>query len=475
MNFRLAFIPAFIMLVLVAFAQQEDLVLTHIDEHSSYYADQAMQIWHFAEVGYQEYKSSALLQEVMTNAGFKVTVGVADIPTAFIAEYGSGSPVIGILGEFDALPGLSQDAVPYEQPIVKGQPGHGCGHHLFGVASAAAAIAAKEWLVTTGHQGTIRYYGTPAEEGGGGKTYFVKAGLFDDADAVLHWHPSSGNGANAESSLANKSAKFRFYGKAAHAAGAPHLGRSALDGVEAMNYMVNLMREHVAPESRIHYIITEGGDAPNVVPAYAEVFYYCRHPEMEVVRSNFEWIVKAAEGAALGTDTRMEYEVIHGLYNVLPNETLSRVMFKNLNRLGGYDLTDEERAFAEKIQETFAAPSNLENTKMISPFRVSTRGTGGSTDVGDVSWVVPTAGMRAATWVPGTSSHSWQAVAAGATSIGVKGMVLAAKTMALTAVDLLNDPQTLSLAKEELLSRRGQDFVYKPLIGERNPPLDYRN
>jgi len=405
-----------------AYAQKEDLALKHIDANTTTYAEAAMQIWNFAELGYQEYQSSALLQKTLKDAGFKISTGVAGMPTAFIAEYGSGKPIIGILGEYDALPGLSQAIVPEEKPIEAGEPGHGCGHHLFGVGSAAAAIAVSEWLTKTKTTGTIRYYGTPAEEGGGGKTYMVKAGMFDDVDAVLHWHPSNNNSANASSSLANKSAKFRFYGTSAHAAGAPWFGRSALDGVESMNYMVNMMREHIPVESRIHYVITEGGKAPNVVPAFAEVFYYCRHPDMDMVKQNFEWIVKAAEGAAMGTQTRMEYEVIHGLYNVKPNETLSKVMNKNLNLIGGYEYNDEERAFAEKLQETLIAPSNLANTNAVMPYRVEEDGIGGSTDVGDVSWVVPTAGMRAATWVPGTSGHSWQAVAAGGTSIGTKGM-----------------------------------------------------
>jgi aminobenzoyl-glutamate utilization protein B len=279
----------------------------------------------------------------------------------------------------------------------------------------------------------------------------------------------------ASSSLANKSAKFRFYGISTHAAGAPQLGRSALDGVESMNFMVNMMREHISPESRIHYVITKGGDAPNIVPGFAEVFYYCRHPEMEEVNKNFEWIVQAAEGAAKGTQTSMDYEVIHGLYNIQPNETLSKLMYKNMNEVGGFIYSEEEKAFAEEIQKTLVAPSNLNNTAMVMPFKVMERGEGGSTDVGDVSWVVPTAGLSAATWVPGTSAHSWQAVAAGGTSIGIKGMILAAKTMTLTAIDLFEDPEITTKAKEELLRRRGANFVYKPLIGDRNPPLDYRN
>jgi len=457
------------------YAQREDFALRHIDANTTVYADAAMQIWNFAELGYQEYQSSSLLQKTLKDADFKITVGVAGMPTAFIAEYGSGKPVIGILGEYDALPGLSQALVTEEKPIAAGEPGHGCGHHLFGVGSAAAAIAVGEWLTKTKTTGTIRYYGAPAEEGGGGKTYMVKEGLFNDVDAVLHWHPSSGNSADAASSLANMSAKFRFYGTSSHAAGAPWFGRSALDGVESMNYMVNMMREHIPVESRIHYVITEGGDAPNVVPAFAEVFYYCRHPDMDMVRQNFDWIVKAAEGAALGTQTRMDYEVIHGLYNVQPNETLAKLMYKNLNQVGGYTYTQEERAFAEQIQLTLSAPSNLENTNMVMPYKVEEKGSGGSTDVGDVSWVVPTTGMRAATFVPGTIGHSWQAVAAGGTSIGAKGMIVAAKTMALTAIDIFKDPAIAVTAKEELVRRRGTDFKYVPLVGDREPPLDYRN
>ncbi len=459
----------------IGFAQQENTILKQIDEKAPAYAGVALQIWNFAEVGYQEYKSTALLQKTLQDAGFKITIGVAGMPTAFTAEYGSGKPIIGILGEFDALPGLSQYAVPEEKPIVQGEPGHACGHHLFGVGSAAAAIAVASWLKETNTKGTIRFYGTPAEEGGGGKVYMVKAGLFDDVDAVLHWHPSANNSADAVSSLANNSAKFRFYGTASHASSAPQFGRSALDAVESMNFMVNMMREHIPAESRIHYVITEGGKAPNVVPAFAEVFYYCRHPDMASVKKNFEWIVKAAEGAALGTQTRMDYEIINGVFNVLPNETLAKVMNRNLNLVGGYVYNDVEHAFAEKIQTTLLAPANLNNTNMIMPYKFEEKGTGGSTDVGDVSWVVPTTGLRTATFVPGSSSHSWQAVAAGGTSIGTKGMIIAAKTMALTAVDLFKDPSIMAAANEELLRRRGKDFKYEPLMGDREPPLDYRD
>jgi len=453
---------------------QEEAILQKLDTKADFYANIANQIWSNPELGYLETKSSALLQTTLADAGFTIKAGVADIPTAFVAEFGSGKPVIAILAEFDALPGVSQKAVPYKDAVVEGGPGHACGHHLFGAASVAAGITTKEWLQSSGMQGTIRVYGTPAEEGGAGKVYMARAGLLDDVDAVLHWHPSSQNDASASSSLANKSAKFRFYGEASHAAMSPERGRSALDGVESMNYMVNMLREHVPQETRIHYVITSGGEAPNVVPAFAEVFYYVRNPDVANVKTIFEKVVKAAEGAAMGTNTAMEYEVIHGLYNLLPNETLGRVMYKNLEKVGGVNYTPEERLFAEEILKTYSVKVSAEDAAKIDPFEVIEKGTGGSTDVGDVSWLVPTAGMNAATWIPGTSAHTWQAVAAGGTSIGHKGMMVAAKTITLTAIDIFKDPAVTKKALEELNKRRGKDFKYEALTGDREPPLDYR-
>ena len=411
---------------------------------------------------------------MLEKEGFTIKKGVADIPTAFVAEYGSGSPVIAILAEFDALPGVSQKAVPSRDPVVEGGAGHACGHHLFGTASSAAGIEVKKWLESSTKSGTVRVYGTPAEEGGAGKVYMVRAGLFDDVDVTLHWHPGSGNVANPGSSLANKSAKFRFYGEASHAAGSPERGRSALDGVEAMNMMVNMLREHLPQETRIHYVITRGGEAPNVVPAFAEAFYYTRHPNVANVKEIFEKVVNCAKGAALGTNTTMDYEVIHGLYNLLPNETLSKVMHSNLTKVGGVKYDDENTAFAEKILETYKGDYKLADANKIGPFTTEKRKSAGSTDVGDVSWAVPTAGMSAATWVPGTSAHTWQAVAAGGTSIGHKGLIVAAKTIALTALDIYNNPKIVEDAKKELIIQQGEDFVYDALIGDRDPPLDYR-
>lgn len=453
---------------------QENEIIQKLDKRADFYGSIADQIWSNPELGYLETESSALLQKTLSDAGFSIKAGVADIPTAFVAEFGSGKPVIAILAEFDALPGVSQKAVPFKDPVVEGGPGHACGHHLFGAASVAAGISAKEWLESSGTAGTIRVYGTPAEEGGAGKVYMARAGLLDDVDAVLHWHPSSSNDASASSSLANKSAKFRFYGEASHAAMSPERGRSALDGVESMNYMVNMMREHVPQETRMHYVITSGGEAPNVVPAYAEVFYYVRNPDVAQVKTIFERVVKAAEGAAIGTNTEMKYEVIHGLYNLLPNETLGRMMYDNLVKVGGVEYDAEEKKFAEEIMKTYNMKVTPEDAAIIDPFKVVEKGTGGSTDVGDVSWLVPTAGMGAATWVPGTSAHTWQAVAAGGTSIGKKGMMVAAKTIALTAVDIFKNPSVTKKALEELNRRRGDDFKYEALTGDREPPLDYR-
>ncbi|NRB62765.1 MAG: amidohydrolase [Saprospiraceae bacterium] len=451
-------------------------VIQWIDNNRSDYSEVAQNIWEWAELGYQEEKSSNLLQQTLQEAGFKVKAGIADIPTAFVASYGSGQPVIGIMAEFDALPGISQEAVPYRKKRPDCNTGHACGHHLFGAGSTAAAVAVKNWMQTHNIPGTIRLYGTPAEEGGAGKVYMVRSGIFDDVDAMLHWHPGNSNSADAGSSLANKSAKFRFYGAASHAAVAPERGRSALDAVEALNYMVNLMREHVPMESRIHYVITSGGEAPNVVPEFAEVFYYTRHPEMAQVRSIFDRVVKAAEGAALGTGTQMEYEVIHGVFNLLPNQVLGEHMYSNLMMVGGVDYTPDELAFAEKIMESYPdSKATMAAASSVDEFNVIERGGGGSTDVGDVSWVVPTAGMRAATWVPGTAPHSWQAVAAGGMSIGKKGMVVAAKTLALTAIDLFANPKICAKAKQELNRRRGPGFEYQALLGDREPPLDYRN
>jgi len=456
-----------------AYAADEGTVTDFLDRNADTYTGMAQSIWDQAELGYLETESSALLQAAMSAEGFRVESAVADIPTAFVASYGKGEPVIAVLAEFDALPGISQSAAPHRELVDGKNSGHACGHHLFGAGSVAAAIAVKHWMQANGVSGTLRLYGTPAEEGGSGKVYMVRAGLFDDVDVVLHWHPGDGNAANPSTSLANRSAKFRFHGLSSHAAAAPERGRSALDGVEAMNYMVNLMREHVPQETRIHYVITSGGSAPNVVPDFAEVYYYIRHPNAGTLAGIWDRVMDAAAGAAKGTGTRLESEVIHGNHSLLPNETLAAAMHANLSRVGGVEYSAAERDYAGKITSTL----NLKNDKsgqekIIQPIKMS--GGMGSTDVGDVSWLVPTTGLYTATWVPGTSAHSWQAIAAGGMSIGGKGMLVAAKTLALTMVDLLQDPQLVKAAREEMEERRGEGFVYKALLGDRPPPLDYR-
>ncbi|MCB0488091.1 MAG: amidohydrolase [Cyclobacteriaceae bacterium] len=459
---------------LAVFAQKEkDAIIKSLDAKADNYTDVARQIWENPELGYLEEKSSALLQGELQKAGFKVEKGVAGIPTAFVASYGSGKPVIGILGEFDALPGMSQEASPERKPRVAGAPGQACGHHLFGTGSMAAAIAVKDWLASSKKSGTIRFYGTPAEEGGSGKVYMVREGLFNDVDAIVSWHAGDANAANPSTNLATISGKFRFNGTSSHAAAAPEQGRSALDGVEAMDDMVNMMREHTTEGSRIHYVITKGGDAPNIVPNNAEVYYVIRHQNREEVRSMWNRVVKCAEGAAIGTETKMEYEIIGGTYDRLPNETLQKAMHANLMKVGGVSYTDADKVFAEKIQKTLAGtPPPISEAGVVEPMKAEDGKA--SADTGDVSWNVPLAAMRAATWVPGTPAHSWQAVASGGTPIGYKGMMVAAKTLALTAVDLMNDPKLIDAATKEFNERRGPGFKYEALLGNRKPALDYR-
>ena len=472
MKFLFSFI-SFMFISLSVAQKKYDIILKSIEKSTSKYENVANQIWSFAEVGYKEEQSSTLLQKTLLEEDFSIENEAANIPTAFVASYGSGSPVIAILGEYDALPGLSQQAVPYKLSANE-KAGHACGHHLFGTASAAAAIAIKNYIKNQKISGTIKYYGCPAEEGGSGKVYMVREGLFDDVDIALHWHAADENSASAGKALANKTAKFRFYGVSSHASGSPENGRSALDGVEAMNNMVNMLREHTTESTRIHYVITKGGNAPNVVPDFAEVYYYARHEKRDEVQNIFNRIVNAAKGAAIGTETTMDYEVISGVHELLHIESLQRRMHENLEKIGGYFYDEKEKAFAEKISKTLGLKLNTKYVEGVVPYDPEGKA-GGSTDVGDVSFAVPTVGLRAATWVPGTSAHSWQAVAAGGTSIGIKGMIVAAKTLALTGMQLIDDPKAILLAKKEFINQRGLNFKYIPLLGNREPALDYRN
>jgi aminobenzoyl-glutamate utilization protein B len=457
-------------------SQDQAKLIKNVEAYASRMSEVALQIWSAPELGYLETKTSALLQDELKAAGFTIETDVGGIPTAFIARGGSNEgPVIAILAEMDSLPGLAQAAEPERKPIADQASGHGCGHHLFGSAAVAAAIAVKKWLDDTGTRAQVRVYGTPAEEGGGGKVYMVRGDLFKDVDATLYFHPGDANNASQEKNLATTSAKFRFRGQSAHAAAAPERGRSALDGIEAMNFMVNYLREHIPQDSRIHYVITNGGLAPNVVPDFAESYYVVRHPDARVAAEIFERVVKAAEGAALGTGTTVEYELINGTYSTLPNDVLGRVMDANLRRVGAPKWTAEEMAFAEKLAKTLPGRNlpPLARAGEIDRYQFNTQRYS-STDSGDVSWVTPLASLRTATWVPGTAAHSWQATAAGGMSIGIKGGVVAAKTLALTVAQLAVSPDLIAAAKAEFDKSRGPGFAYKSLVGNRPPPLDYR-
>jgi aminobenzoyl-glutamate utilization protein B len=450
-------------------------LLKKMDGSAPHFAAVSRQIWELAEAGYKEVKSSELLRSELRKAGFQVTESVGDIPTAFSATWGQGKPVIGILGEFDALPGLSQETVPEHKPIVTGGPGHGCGHNLFGAGSAFAAITIKEYLGQKKSPGTIRFYGTPAEEGGGGKIYMARAGAFSDCDVILSWHPGDRNRASMGSNLANITAKFRFYGKAAHAGGSPDKGRSALDAVMLMSSAVEFMREHVPQETRIHYIITNGGGSPNTVPDFAEVYCYARHPSMPVLDGIWARIVKCAQAGALATETEMKMELVNSAYNVLPNEALARMFDANLRRLGGVRYTPEEQAFAQALSKTQQSEDALPLGSQEQIQELEREVTMASTDMGDVSWIVPTGQVTTATYIPGTAGHSWQSTACTGMSIGQKGMTLAAKAIVLTALELYSNPKQIEAARADFDKRRAGHQYRSRLPADQKPPLNYRD
>jgi aminobenzoyl-glutamate utilization protein B len=469
-------IPLATLTLLFAGPRQEGIDLGQwIDAHAERYGAISSRIWEFSEVGYKETRSAALLKEDLRSQGFQIEDTIGSMPTAFTATWGSGKPVIGILGEYDALPGLSQEAVPEKKVREAGGAGHGCGHNLFGAASAFAAVAVKQRLAAEKREGTVRFYGCPAEEGGGGKIYMVRAGAFKDCDVVLAWHPGTENRASLQSNLANITAKFRFHGRAAHAAGSPEKGRSALDGVMLFTHAVELLREHIPQATRLHYIITNGGSAPNVVPDFSEVYLYSRHPSMEVLDGIWARILKCAEGGALATETKLEVELVNSAYNLLPNDALAKLFDANLRRVGGIQYTAEEQAFAEAIRGTLPAGEKgaAGSEKTIAPIEQGVGG--GSTDVSDVSWVVPTAQFNTATFVPGTPGHSWQAVACSGSSVGRKGMILAAKVLALTAWDLFTTPAQVEAARDSFKKRSEGKEYRSRLPSTQKPPLNYRD
>jgi aminobenzoyl-glutamate utilization protein B len=449
-----------------------DGVLDRVTAHAEKFEAISRQIWETPELGFHENKSSGLLQNELRANGFMVKAALAGMPTAFTAEFGSGKPVIALMGEFDALPGLSQKESPEMSPVTEGGPGHGCGHNLLGSASALAAVAVKEEMQARGLKGTLRYFGTPAEEGGGGKIYLIHAGLFRDVDAVLDWHPGDSNRVSLGSSLANNGALFRFHGVAAHAAAAPERGRSALDGAMIMLNAVEMLREHVPQETRIHYIITNGGSAPNIVPAFAEVHLVARNPDAAVLGGIWERIMKCAQAGALASETRLEVVQSTNYANIIPNDVLSDVLGRALMKVGGYEYTPQERAFATEIQKTLGTVAERPGPEKVVADKSTPLGMA-SSDSGDVSWNVPYANMTAATFAPGVAAHTWQAAACAGSSIGRKGMLVAARTLALGAVELFDKPDEVTAARAAYEKRLGGNKWVTHIEAGSKPPLDY--
>ncbi len=471
-------------------ADYRDLVLELVESKRNRFVDISDTIWKYAELGLREFKSSRLLANELVANGFHVEMGVAGMPTAFVATWGKGRPTIGIMGEYDALPGLSQKVAPQKEPLKPGAPGHGCGHNIHGTSGLAAALAVKEVMRRLGLEGTIKFFGTPAEENFSGKVYMVRDGLFDDVDAVLSHHPSDMNSASLMSSLAVKSARFHFYGIASHAAASPEEGRSALDAVELMNVGVNYLREHVIQEARIHYVVEKGGEQPNIVPDYARSWYYVRAPEVDQMEGVYRRVLDVARGAELMTGTKMKVEVIDAMYNVIPSRPIAERIVSNMREVGIPPLSDEERKFAEEMAKTI--PDEIKENRLRKSKRPGWErllgkliddevpdpwGDGeymmGSTDVGDVSWKTPALEFSTAAWVLGTPFHSWQSTAQSGSPLAHRSLIFAAKVMAITALDLMTDRDLLEKAKEDHTKRlRGRE--YKPLIPpDLKPPVDF--
>lgn len=421
-------------------------------------------------MGFQEYKSSELLIKTLEENGFNVIKGVASIPTAFVASYGNGKPIIAILGEYDALPGLSQTTEPIRKPLIEGAPGHGCGHNLLGVAGIGAVLAIKEAIDAGDVKGTIKYYGCPAEEVFNTKGYMINPGnAFEDIDISITWHPGVINGVAVQSNNAMNSVFFKFYGKTAHAAADPYNGRSALDAVELMNVGANYMREHIISDARLHYVITNGGLAPNVVPDKAEVHYFVRSPERYQVDELYERLINVAKGAVLMTETRVEVDFLSGTYNPVRNEAVNKVIYEKMKELGPPLFSNEEKSFAEELKKTVPAPDFTGMKKIVPPDRwekaienltkplfpvVSPplgKGTvmAGSTDVGDVSWHMPLGEFGTACQVTGSPGHSWQNVVTSGMSIGHKGMIKAAQIICLTTLEFMHNPELVEKARKE--------------------------
>lgn len=451
--------------------KNKQAVIASIEGKYQALTDLSDKIWSYEEIAFEETQSAKALSDYAEANGFTVKRGVADIPTAFVAEYGSGSPIIGILGEFDALPGLSQKTVPTKDPLHEGAPGHGCGHNLFGVASLGAAVAIKELIEKKKLKGTIRFYGTPAEEKFFGKLWMIRAGLFDDVDVVMDWHPSAETKANVQSSLALVDFMVEFYGQAAHASGDPWNGRSASDALELYTTGINYYREHIKPTVRIHYHIQDGGQVVNVVPDYSRLWVRVRDTKRAGMEVVWKQVERMAEGAAIMANVDHKVSLISGIHEVLVNRTGGARLQENLEFLGPIEYTEEEQAFGKKIQES-TGKEQVGIVCEINPLEeTEEHPMGGSTDVGDVSFVVPTIRLGVTTAPKDTPWHSWAVVACGGMSIGHKGMAYAAKALSMTMVDLFEDAELREAVKAEFKERKG-DYVYKGMVPEGPPPIN---
>ena len=453
-----------------ALSANKNAVLASVAKQESALIDMSDKIWSYAETALSESKSSKVLSDYAEAQGFTVQKGVAEMPTAFIASYGSGQPIIGILGEFDALPGLSQKASPDKAALNPGAPGHGCGHNLFGSASLGAAVAIKELLQQGKLKGTIRFYGTPAEETIGGKIYMARAGLFNDLDLCFDWHPADKTEANTQSSQALVDFVVRFKGKAAHAAADPWNGVSAVDAMEFYTHGLNYLREHVKPSARIHYLIQNAGDVVNVVPENAQIWTRLRDTKTTDVEETYKRVMKIAEGASTMAGTTYTVELISGMHEQIVNRSGAAALKKNMDIIGPITYTDAETAFAKKIQEATGKPQvGIDGS--IMPFADTKEDPpGGSTDVGDVSWIVPEISLGTTTAPKGTPWHSWAVVACGGMSIGHKGLVFSSKALAMTMVDAFEDAALRAAVKKEFIERKGK-LVYKPIVPEGPPPV----
>lgn len=472
--------------------QSKQDVIRWLESNTPRFTHISDEIWAHPEVAWKEFRASKLQADFLEAEGFRITWDIAGINTAFVAEWGEGRPVIGFIGEYDALAGLSQKNQPTQEPLVEGDPGQGCGHNLLGTGCLAPAVAIRHWLEATGRPGTVRYYGCPAEEQISGKTFMARAGAFDDLDAALNYHPGKMNAPSKGSAVGVYDLVFRFHGKTAHAGGSPHLGRSALDAVELMNVGVNYMREHVTSKVRMHYVITDGGDLPNVVPDHAEVWYFLRAPEREELDQVAARVLKIAEGATLMTETTVKETFRGACSNVLSNHYLADLQYEAMQVVGPIEFTDAETDYARAINEAFPeenaggvfkdlhVPQEMkehvralegqpllgENFPAWNEDHIGT----GSTDVGDVSWITPLSMLSTACFATGAAGHSWGVVATSGMSIGHKGMMHAAKIMALAAMDLYTDPEHLRMAREEFEEATRERPYTTPLLDHVLPP-----